>query len=176
MKTYLRMRSVLFTLSALAFLGILGGSSQAGKPPAALITVSGAIQGSGTDPAAMAITFSRLNKQANGAYIANPDGILSVNGTGRTGLTLSYYFCANQSHPDSVTLCNVEAHDPWDYKRLLIKDGAWVGKGQSAQVVFSAGSSWEIWRKAQPGDPANGVLKDSGQLTQTVTYKETSLR
>src|SRR5512139_1759378 len=106
MKRYRQLRSVLITVSTLAFLGILGGSTHAGKPTPVLITVSGAIEGSGTDATAMAITFSGLNKQANGSYVANPDGSLSVYGTGRTGQTLSYYFCDNKSHAGSLDPCS----------------------------------------------------------------------
>lgn len=178
MKRYIHIRSILLAVSVFAFLGILGGSTQAGKTTTVLITVSGAIEGSGTDPAAMAIAFSGLNNQVNGSYIANRDGILSANGTGRTDRTLSYYFCDNPSHPDSVTLCDVKAHDPVNYKRLLIKGGALAGKGQPILAVFPANSSWEIWRKAQPdrGDPPEGVREASGHLTQPVTYQETYLR
>ena len=178
MKRRIHIRSVLFSLSALAFLGIFGVSSQAGKNATVVITVSGAIEGSGVEPAAVAVTFSGLDKQVNGSYIANPDGILSVNGTGRTGQTLSYYFCDNSSHPDSVTLCNIEEHDPVNYKRLLIKGGAVAGKGQPVFVVFPANSTWEIWRKAQPdrNDPPEGVMEESGQLTQPVTYQQTVVR
>jgi hypothetical protein len=169
------MRSVLITMSTLALLGVLAMSSPAGKPTPVLITVSGAINGSGTDAAAMAITFSWLDEQVNGPYIANPDRTLRLLGTGRTDRTLSYYFC-NASHTDSVTLCSNPAHDPLNYRRLVIKDGAVAGKGQTVLVVFPAGSSWEIWRKAQPGDPPDGVLEASGQLVQPVTYQETVLR
>ena len=176
MRKQILTRSVLFSLSALVISGILGISSHAGKPAPVMITVSGAIQGSGSDPAVMAITFSGLNDQVNGSYIANPDGSLRLNGTGRTGRTLSYYFCNNPSHPDAVTLCNVEAHDPWNYKELIIRDGALAGKAQTVLAVFPAGSSWEIWRKARPGDPAQGVKEAWGQLTQPVTYQETALR
>lgn len=178
MKRCIHIRSVLFSLSALAFLGIFGGSSQAGKNATVVITVSGAIEGSGVDPAAVAVTFSGLDKQVNGSYIANPDGILGVYGTGRTGQTLSYYFCDYPSHPDSPTLCNVPAHDPVNYKRLLIKGGAVAGKGQPLLVVFPVNSTWEIWRKPQPdlNDPVEGVMEASGQLTQPVTYQQTVLR
>ena len=177
MKRYSQLRSVLITVSTLAFLGILGGSSQAGKTTAVLITVSGAINGSGSDPAAMAITFSGLDTQVNGSYIANPDRPLRLLGTGRTGRALTYYFCANKDHSGSVTRCNVTAHDPWDYKELIIRGGALAGTGQSVLAVFPVNSSWEIWRKqSQPGDPAQGVKEQWGQLTQSVTYQETPLR
>jgi hypothetical protein len=177
MKRYIHIRSILIILSALAFLGIPGGSSHAGKPTPVLITVSGAIQGSGTDPAAMAITFSGLDAAVNGSYIANPDRTLRLLGTGRTGRTLTYYYCANMEHSDSVTLCNnVTAHDPWDYKELIIRGGALAGTGQSVLAVFPVNSSWEIWRKARPGDPAQGVKEVWGQLTEPVTYQESSWR
>lgn len=175
MKRCSQLRSVLIIVSTLAFLGILGGSSQAGKTTAVLITVSGAINGSGTDASAMAVTFSGID---GCSYIANPDRPLRLLGTGRTGRTLSYYFCANQDHSDSVTLCdNVSAHDPWDYKELIIRGGALAGTGQSVLAVFPVNSSWEIWRKqSKPGDPAIGVKEMWGQLGQSVTYQETPLR
>jgi hypothetical protein len=169
-------QSILFGLSGLALLGILELSSHADKPTAVLIAVSGAIEGSGTDATTMAITFSGLDRQVNGAYVANPDGSLSAYGAGRTGQTLSYYFCNNPAHKGSIAPCSDPAHDPWNYMRLIIKDGALVGKGQSAHVIFPAGSSWEIWRKARPGDPPGGALEGSGQLMQPVTYQETVLR
>ncbi len=182
MKNHIRVGSILIALSALAFLAIPGVSSHAGKPTPVLITVSGAVQGSGTDPAAMAIAFSGLDPASglgpvNGSYIANPDRILRLLGTGRTGRTLSYYFCANQNHSGSVNLCNnIAEHDPGDYKELIIRGGILAGTGQQLLAVFPANSSWEIWRKARVGDPPQGVKETWGQLTQPVTYQETPLK
>lgn len=179
MKRYIRLRSALLTVSALALLGFLGVSSDAGNPKPVLITVSGAIQGSGTDATAMAITFSGLKEdQVKVSYVANPDRSLTVYGTGRTGWTLSYYFCNHESHAGSAEPCSDPAHDPDNYRRLKIKEGALAGKGQPVLVVFQATSSWEIWRKAQPllNDPPEGVLEASGHLTEPVTYQETLLR
>jgi hypothetical protein len=81
MRPHIRiLRSVLPVLSAIAILGILGVSSHVGRPKPPLITVLGPVQGSGTDAAAMAVTFSGLNAKADGSYIANPDGILAAYG------------------------------------------------------------------------------------------------
>ena len=175
MKRYRQTGSVLIILSALAFLGMFGASSHAGKTTTVFITISGAIEGSGTDANAMALTFFGLNSEVAGSYVANPDRGLSVSGPGRTGLTLSYYFCNHESHLGSIAPCSDPAHDPRNYERLLIRGGVVVGKRQSTQVVFPAGCTWEIWRKARDGDPLQGVQVASSQLTEPVMYRETVL-
>ena len=176
------MHSVLIALSTLAVLGMLEGSSQAGKTTTVRITLSGAIQGSGTDPAAMVVTFTGLaednDSSYTGTYIANPDRVLRLMGTGRAGRTLTYYFCHNPEHNDGKIPCDIKDHDPADYKELIIRGGALAGTGQQLLAVFPVNSSWEIWRKPQPrlNDPPGGVLEASGQLAQSVTYQETPLR
>jgi len=181
-------------LSVLLVVAILAVSAHAGKPPSppglskpVQITVSGDINGNGSDAADMAITFSGLDvefllersvhvNRPDAAYVANPDGILSVYGTGNGSRTLSYYYCDNTAHKHSVDACANPDHDPDNYVRLKINNGVVEGKPGTEQIVFQAGSPWEIWRKARPGDPPGGVKVASGSLVEGVIYKETQVQ
>ena len=172
-------------LSVLLVAVILAVSAHAGKPPSppglskpVQITVSGDINGRGTDAADMAIAFdgqSFVDAGVDGSYVANPDGSLMVYGTGHGSRTLSYYYCDYEPHEGFPHACTDTGHDPYNYMRLKITNGVLEGKPGMQQIVFPAGSPWDISRKARPGDPPNGVTIASGFLVEGVIYKVTQV-
>ncbi|MFH1717328.1 MAG: hypothetical protein ABIF19_08265, partial [Planctomycetota bacterium] len=148
-------------LSVVLVAAILAVSAHAGKPPSppglsktVVISVSGAIEGSGTDAANMAISFdgqSFVDEGVAGSYVANPDGRLRVSGVRRGSQTLRYYYCDHESHEPGDDTCAETSdydHDPYSYKCLIIKNGALEGKKETEQIVFQDGSPWEIWRNS----------------------------
>ncbi|MFC1793457.1 hypothetical protein ACFL3Q_07710 [Planctomycetota bacterium] len=173
-------------LPVLLITGILAISGHAAKPPSppglskpVLITVSGGIEGSGTDAAKMAVTLNDVSfGEWAGSYIANPDGKLRVSGTRKSSRTLRYYYCDAESHATETDICGDTEHDPFYYKCLIIRGGTLVdwkisGKG-TEQIVFSAESPWEIWRKPREGEET-GVLVANDVLGEAVTYTKTKL-
>ncbi len=168
MKTNIRMRSVLFTLSALAFLGILGVSSQAGKPswppgpkPTPTVVLDGGIVGEG--PAAtIRVTFVDASfGEPLGPFIPNPDysPALMVSGTGQQPKSLRFYYCDSPAHNGTQDLvCNdPDTHSPYYYKCLRIQGG--IPQPKSNQIIFPEGSPWDISWKETMSDIAQGNLR-----------------
>lgn len=129
-------------------------SSPPGLSKQVLITVSGDIDGSGSDLANMTITFSDTFGSEYGSKLPNPDGSLSVYGTKRGSRTLSYYYCTD---PD----------DESTYKRLRISGGTLIESTKNHETIsFQSGSAWAIAFKS------TGVVELEGTLATGVTYTE----
>jgi len=173
----LTMKGMKATLSiaflALLIVGVLAVLGHAKKPlpppdQSKSVTVSGAINGLG-EPSRIAVSFdgsSFIAKGHAGLYVANPDGGLTVLGTRKGPRTLRYRYCYAISH-DRPDYCDNPDHDPSFYRALRIYDGTLEGKGGEVQIVWPAGSIWEIYSK----EPF-GALVDAGVLATEVIYRE----
>ena len=80
--------------------------------------------------------------------------------------TLRYYYC-DACSPNGLDCCDNPAHDPADYYALMIYGGTLQGKGNDTEIVFPAGSEWQI-RSKEP----YGAVAAAGYLTGPVTYRE----
>jgi hypothetical protein len=160
MKPYFNLRSVLFTLSALALLGILQFSSQAGKPSLpAIIVLSGAIEGQGRTTA-IRIAFNDSFGAEAGSFIANPDPRTAViiDGVNKEPRTLRFYYCDSPDHDGTLDLvCNAPSHSPHYYKCLRIQGG--IQQPKSNRIIFPADSPWDISWKEKMDDIATGNLQ-----------------
>lgn len=158
---------------AVLVVGALAVHGKADKPVSPLspsepllVRVTGEIEGEG-NPAQMQVTFSGQSfGDVAGTYTANPDGPLEVLGVRKGARTLRYYYCAVCS-PASVDCCHDPDHDPVNYYSLLIYGGALEGKKETEQIVFPAGSEWEIRSKEPYGETFR-----FGTLQGPVIYKE----
>jgi hypothetical protein len=163
MKPFINLRSVLFTLSALALLGILQFSSQAGRPssPPAQPTIilSGAIQGQGR-VAAIRIAFNDSFGAEAGSFIANPDfrTAVIIDGVNKDPRTLRFYYCDSPDHDGTLDLvCNAPNHSAYYYKCLRIKGG--IQQPKSNRIIFPKDSPWDISWKEIMDDVATGNLQ-----------------
>jgi hypothetical protein len=163
MKPYINLRSVLFTLSALALLGILQFSSQAGKPSLPpeqpIIVLSGAIQGQGR-ATAIRIAFNDSFGAEAGSFIANPDPRTAViiDGVNKQPRTLRFYYCDSPEHDGPLDLvCNDPSHSPHYYKCLRIQGG--IQQPKSNRIIFPKDSPWDISWKEIMDDIATGKLQ-----------------
>jgi len=167
------MRKITVILPTVLVLAIVGGIATLGyadkpeKPVGLLLVrVTGGIEGEG-DATHMQVTFvdSSFGDLAR-IYGANPDGPLEVLGVRNGSRTLRYYYCIACSS-DSVGCCDDPVHDPVDYYSLIVYGGALEGKKETEQIVFPAGSDWEIRSK----EPYGGIAA-FGTLETPVIYKE----
>jgi hypothetical protein len=167
-------------LPALVILGMLAVAGHAGKPvpPVPTVTVSGGIEGTG-NPKAIRITFADLSfrdsyPQPDGkpvpSFPSNPDAPLTIIAAGGNSRTLMYCYCVHPDHLSNETVCNqIPSHDPY-YYCLWIFGGVQQRKSTSGEVVFPAGSSWQINSKVPP-PPGNDLYH--GTLDGEVRYNVT---
>lgn len=157
-------------LPAFVVLGTLVVSGRAAKPEgpsgSLLVSVTGGIAGEG-DAAQMQVTFcdDSFGDLAR-TYVANPDGPLEVMGVRRGPRTLRYYYC-DACSADGADCCDDPTHDPLHYYVLIIYGGMLQGKGNDTEIIFPAGSEWQI-RSKEP----YGAVAASGQLASAVTYRQ----
>jgi hypothetical protein len=155
-------RTLPIVLPALAILGLLAVAGHAAKPvpPVPKVSVTGGIVGTGT-PTAIRVTFadSSFATAYPGArsFISNPDAPLTIIAAGGNSRTLMYCYCTNSNHPPGALSCTDSSHDP-DYYCLWIHGGVQQRKSTSGEVVFPAGSSWQINSKVPKGFFASGTL------------------
>lgn len=163
MKSYKHMRSALVGLSALAFLGLIQFASQAGKPSlppgAPTIVLSGAIEGIGRSTA-IRVAFDKSIVRPPISVIANPDysAAVFITGVNKDPRTLRFYYCDSPDHDGTADLvCKDPGHSPHYYKCLRIQGG--IPQPKSNQVIFPAGSPWDIsWKETMSGI-ASGTLE-----------------
>jgi hypothetical protein len=139
------------------------------EPEPVLVSVAGAMEGQG-DPYEISITFLDDSfGELAGSYVANPDypPALKVGGPGRVNKRLMYYYC-DGSH-ESSALCDVESHDPANYKCLMIYDG--VEDKKTGQIIFPAGSPWRVTQKVITGGVVSGEVVAVDTLAEQVTYE-----
>jgi hypothetical protein len=171
-------RTLPIVLTAFAILVILTVAGHAGKPAPekpvpTRVAVTGGIEGTGT-PAAIRVTFadSSFAGACPGApsFISNPDAPLTIIAAGGNSRTLMHCYCIHPDHLPNETVCNqIPSHYPY-YYCLWIFGGAQQRKSTSGEVVFPAGSSWQINSKVPP-PPGNDLYH--GTLDSEVRYNVT---
>jgi hypothetical protein len=168
-----RAKVILPVIVAVAVVGGIAALGSADKPEGPpglsrplLVSVTGGIQGAG-GAALVQVTFADPSFGGlTGTYVANPDGPLEVMGVRKGPRTLRYYYC-DACSADDADCCDDPTHDPPHYYALMIYGGALQGKGNDTQIVFPAGSEWQI-RSKEP----YGAVAATGHLTSPVTYRE----
>ena len=163
-------RIILLSFLVTGMFALSGRANKPERPPGQSkpvpVSVTGGIMGEG-DARHMQVTFADSSfGDSPKTYVANPDGPLEVLGVRKGPRTLRYYYC-DACSPDGLDCCDDPAHDPSDYYALFIYGGTLQGKGNNTEIVFPAGSEWQIRSK----DPY-GAVAATGYLVDAVTYRE----
>ena len=154
---------------ALVILGMIAVAGHAQKvvplasKPVPIVSVAGGIVGEG-DPRAIPIQFldRAFPYKPHTFVISNPDYPPSLNvytnvtSPGPKTQLLRYYYC-DGPHDEGDLMCDVSAHNPYNYKSLDIYGG--IAQKKSNQVVFPVGSHWKIGWKQTMSTIVEGDLK-----------------
>lgn len=160
------LRSVVTALVIVGIIAVVGYGQKVVPLASKLVptaSVTGGIVGQG-DPRAIRITFvDKSFGNERGTFISNPDYPPSLNVypnitvPGTKTQILRYYYCDSPDHASGVLICNVPAHDPYNYKSLDIYGG--MAQKWTNQVIFPAGSHWKIGWKHTMSTIVEGDLK-----------------
>ena len=169
------LRSVVTALVILGIIAVVGYAQKVvplASKPVPTASVTGGIDGQG-DPSKIRIEFNDRSFVAAGypvgtIVISNPDYPPSLNvytnvtSPGPKTQLLRYYYC-DGPHDEGDLMCDVSAHNPYNYKSLDIYGG--IAQKKSNQVVFPVGSHWKIgWKQTMStiveGDLKNAVIYD----------------